>query len=233
MISFWTAIIKLINYSEKNKLDCSIFVLDINIYTMIYIKTFENFENKSILIIVDVQRSFSKFYTEMYLYRLKEYARTFTDVYQIYDNHADVKNDKDKSYLYDMNHISDNIDLFEFPNQKKLIEKRYKYDVDVEHFKNIVDNWKELSNKSYKKGDVIWTKYSTPLVYIGNRHSWMHVPKKLYKLFETIKGQTVYIVGGADNECLLDIEVAANSFGINVKLNHSYIYSASHCPIKN
>ncbi len=193
-------------------------------------------ENNNInqsLIIVDVQPSFKKFFTEMYIHRLKEYASQFTNVYQVWDNHFEGK-DKDKSYLYDPYQTNnDSIDIYQFPNQKQLIEKRYKYDVDIEHFKNIISNWKELSKKTYKKGDIIWTKYSTPLVYIGNNHQWFHVPKKLYKLFESLKGQTVYFVGGSDNECLSDVITAAESFGVIVKLNHSYIYSASHCPIKN
>ena len=193
----------------------------------------ENINPKQNLIIVDVQPSFKKFFTEMYIHKLKEYASQFTNVYQVWDNHFEGK-DKDKSYLYDPFQISDDdINLFEFPNQKQIIEKRYKYDVDIEHFKNIVNNWKELSKKSYKKGDVIWTKYSTPLVYIGNNHQWFHVPKKLYKLFEALKGQTVYFVGGSDTECLNDVITAAESFGVIAKMNHSYIYSAVHCPIKN
>ena len=186
------------------------------------------------LIVVDVQKSFSKFFTEMYIHKLKEYAKQFQNVYQIWDNHTDGA-DKDKSYLYDINQPGEAPldDLYEFVNQKSLIEKRYKYDVDIEHFKNIIDNWKELKDKKYQKGNVIWTKYGTPLVYIGNNHQWFHVPKKMYRLFQSLKGQNVYIVGGADSECLEDIITAAISFGVNIKPNHSFIYSATHCPIKN
>lgn len=194
----------------------------------------ENTNENKHLIIVDVQKSFSKFYTEMYLHRLKEYASQFQNVYQIWDNHVDGA-DKDKSYLYDPYQPGEAPvdDIYQFTNQKSLIEKRYKYDVDIEHFKNLIANWKELKDKTYKKGDVIWTKYSTPLVFIDNNHQWFHVPKKLYKLFESLKGETVYIVGGADSECLDDIVIAATSFGVNIKPNHSFIYSATHCPIKN
>ena len=66
---------------------------------MKYIKLFEELNLKK-LIIVDVQKSFSRFFTEMYLHRLKEYAGQFDDVYQIWDNHADGT-DEDKTYLYD------------------------------------------------------------------------------------------------------------------------------------
>ena len=37
------------------------------------IKTFENYNKSSVLVIVDVQKSFRKFFTEMYLHELKKY----------------------------------------------------------------------------------------------------------------------------------------------------------------
>jgi hypothetical protein len=43
---------------------------------------------------------------------------------------------------------------------------------------------------------------------------------------------SVTIVGGADSECLEDIEVAAKALGVNFKNNDRYIYSATNCPIK-
>ena len=42
----------------------------------------------------------------------------------------------------------------------------------------------------------------------------------------------VTIIGGADNECLLDIETAAKAMGVNIDRDEDYIYSATHCPIK-
>jgi hypothetical protein len=42
----------------------------------------------------------------------------------------------------------------------------------------------------------------------------------------------VILVGGADGECLTDVETAAEAMGVKLRLNHKYIYSASHCPIK-
>ena len=58
---------------------------------MTHIKKFENFEYKEILIIVDVQKSFRKFFSEMYLNELKKYCQQFKEVYQIWDNHTDGK----------------------------------------------------------------------------------------------------------------------------------------------
>lgn len=40
------------------------------------------------------------------------------------------------------------------------------------------------------------------------------------------------MAGGSDSECFLDVEVAAKIFGVIVKRNFKYIYSATHCPIQ-
>jgi len=205
---------------------------------MRYIKTFENHSKNSTLIIVDVQKSFSKYFSEMYIHRLKEYSNQFSNVYQIFDNHSMGK-DVDKDYLYDDNpQIPIHDDLYKFPNQTELIEKRYNYDVDVDFFKKILDKEtydiiKEKENKNIlKKGELFSTKEGTMIVYIGNNHKWFHVPVKLYNLLKTKKGKTIYIVGGSDSECLEDICITCESLGINAKRDHRYIYSASHCPIK-
>lgn len=205
---------------------------------MRYIKTFENYDNKSTLLIVDVQKSFRKFFTEMYLHELKKYCNQFLNVYQIWDNHSLGKN-VDKDYLYDDNpEIPIHDDLYHFPNQKELIEKRYNYDVDADFYKKILDKkvYNEISekedNNSLKKGDFFPTKEDTIIVYIGNNHKWFHVPVKLYELLNVLKGKEVIVVGGADSECLEDIVITGESLGVNIKRNHKYIYSANHCPIK-
>ena len=117
---------------------------------MRYIKTFENHnKNKDILIIVDVQRSFKKFFTEMYIHELKKYCKEFSRVYQIWDNHHLGKN-VDKDYLYDENpDIPVHDDLYHFPNQIDLIEKRYQYDVDADFYKKVLDEdtYKEVSKR--------------------------------------------------------------------------------------
>lgn len=205
---------------------------------MIYLKTFESHSKDSVLIIVDVQKSFSKFFTEMYIHKLKEYCKQFSNVYQIWDNHVDGKK-VDKDYLYDDNpEIPIHDDLYHFSNQKELIEKRYNYDVDVDFYKKILDKkvYNEISekedNKSLKKGDFFPTKEDTIIVYIGNNHKWFHVPVKLYDILKKLKGKEVIIVGGADSECLEDIVITGESLGVKMKRNHKYIYSANHCPIR-
>jgi hypothetical protein len=204
---------------------------------MVYIKKFESFQNDSILVIVDVQKSFRRFFSEMYLNELKKYCNNFKYVYQIFDNHSMGKN-VDKDYLYDNNpEIPIDDSLYHFPNQKDLIEKRYNYDVDVDFYKKILDKEtydiiKEKENKkTIKKGDIFKTKEGTAIVYIGNNHKWFHIPIKLYEIFSDLKGKEVIITGGSDSECLEDIYIAGKSLGVKIKRDHRYIYSASHCPI--
>lgn len=211
---------------------------------MRYLKTFESHSSKDILIVVDVQKSFSEFFTDKYVDELKKYCNRFDRVYQIWDNHHLGKN-VDKDYLYDedpVEHIDD--DLYEFANQIDLIEKRYQYDVDADFYKRVLDNdvYKDVSSKEENneliKGDFFPTKEGTIIVFINNNHRWFHLPKKLYDIFvEITEAQTeenilVTIVGGADGECITDIEVAAKSLGVKFKRDEKYIYSASYCPMK-
>ena len=216
---------------------------------MRYLKTFESHTNKDILIVVDVQKSFKEFFTDNYVKELKKYCNRFNRVYQIWDNHVDGKN-VDKDYLYDEDpEVPDHDDLYNFPNQIDLIEKRYNYDVDADFYKKVLseDTYKEVKSKEdsddIKIGDVFPTKEGTLIVYVGNNHVWYHIPKKLHELFtEVVDAQNlneglnevndVILVGGADGECLEDIEIAAKSMGVHLKMNKDYIYSAKHCPIK-
>lgn len=205
---------------------------------MKYIKTFENHSESSTLIIVDVQKSFRKFFSEMYLHELKKYCNEFSNVYQIFDNHVDGKN-VDKDYLYDEYPVVPvHGDLYHFPNQKDIIEKRYNYDVDVDFYKKILDKdvYKEIKqkeeNKTIKIGELFKTNEGTAIVYIGNNHKWMHIPVKLYNLFLELKGKEVIVVGGSDGECLEDIYIAGESLGVKIKRDWKFIYSANHCPIK-
>lgn len=204
---------------------------------MRFIKTFESYEQSDILIIVDVQKSFKKFFTEMYINQLTKYCNNFNEVYQIFDNHVDGKN-VDKDYLYDDEpEIPIHDDLYHFPNQKDIIEKRYRYDVDTSFFR------KKMSKEQYKKiksledggklkvGEHFEINDGIILVFIGNNHNWFECPIKLYNLLTSLSGVEVIIIGGAEGECLEDIFITAESIGVKVKKDKRYIYSASYCPI--
>jgi len=207
-----------------------------------YLKIFEKFDEKQpILIIVDVQKSFHKFFTEDYVNALMDYSKNFDNVYQIWDNHFLGKN-PDVEYLYDEDvEQKKHDDLYKFPNQKKSIEKRYTYDVDSNFFKKILDKETfdkiKSSEENLQKGNYFETTEGTIIVYIGNNHKWFHVPKKLYQLFMELKQSQdegrnkIVIVGGASSECLEDITTTAKSLGLDITQNKDFIYSAKHCPI--
>lgn len=204
---------------------------------MKYIKLFEQ-HSERILIVVDVQKSFKKFFNDNYLAELNKYCKEFNKVYQIWDNHSDGKN-PDKDFLYhETPDIENKDDLYKFNNQADLIEKRYNYDVDVDYYKKILseETYRNIKtkeqNKQLKTGDIFMTNENTVITYIGNNHQWFHCPKKLYDLFQDIKGKYVVIVGGAENECIQDVMVTAKALGLTIMKNEKYIYSANHCPIK-
>lgn len=200
-------------------------------------KSFLDFDEKSVLLIVDVQKSFREYFTEIFLHKLKEYCKEFDRVYYIFDNHVDGKN-PDKDYLYDDDvQVDSHPDLYDFPNVTEIIEKRYTYDVDTEFFKDILSPKKYNhiqnleKNKKLKVGDIFTTTEDTILVYIGNNHKWFHCPKKLYNILARNKNNRIYIVGGSDSECLEDVYITAKSLGVDIKRNWKFIYSASHCPM--
>ncbi len=205
---------------------------------MKYIKLFEEHsEEKKILIIVDVQRSFKKFITDNYLKELNNYCKEFDEVINIWDNHIDGKN-PDKDFLYHSEpDIENTDDLYTFPKEIMKLEKRYKYNVKIDYFKNILsdEDYKTIKNKEdkglLKKGDKFNTTEDTVLVYIGNNHRWFQVGKKMFKLFKTLKGKKVTVVGGANGECILDIQVSAKTLGVNLFTNKKYVYSATYCPV--
>lgn len=220
------------------------FKKDINNLTSVDIENFigryltsESVDNDSTLLIVDVQKSFKKFFNDLYLNELKKYASQFKNVYQLWDNHVDGKN-VDKDYLYDKEEEAqtDHKDLYDFPNQLDVIEKRYRYNVSLDFFKDIIDGktYNEMRSKEQKNqlrvGDIVVTKMGTILVFINNNHRWFECPKKLYEIFKSYKGKEIIVVGGADNECLQDVFIAGESLGVKMKRDWKYIYSATHCP---
>ena len=202
---------------------------------MRYIKEFSQFEGQSVLIVIDVQKSFNKFFNKKYIEELKKYCKKFDMVYQIYDNHVEGKN-PDKDYLYKENPPSPVTgDLYKFSNQVDIIEKRYRYDVDIDFFKSELTSsqLKEIAerekNDDIKVGEYFHTKKGTILVFINNNHNWFECPVKLYNLLLEMKGKEVIMVGGADRECFTDVEITAKSLGVKVKRNDKFIYSAMGC----
>lgn len=191
----------------------------------------EKVENR-ILLVVDVQKSFKKFFTDNYVSAIENYTKEFKKVYYIWDNHSKGK-DVGTDYLYKANVKSNTTDLYSFNNVTEYIEKRYNYDVNADYYKNIVDSSTlDAMSGKLKRGDLFKTKFGTYIVYVGNNHRFFHIPKKLADMVEENKLSEIEVIGGSSNECLLDVCVAIRALGGKVKTNYDYIYSGSNCPIK-
>jgi len=169
-----------------------------------------NEETKSdILVIVDVQEEFSKFIPKNFVTNLIEYSKNFSTVYQIWDS-----NDANKP-------------SYKFANQKGIYIKKF----GTKFSDDLVDTVKKLDEKypNAKEGDIFeFDDVDSYVVRIANKHKWFYVPAKLAELFKSLKGKSVLVVGGADDECIRDVYEAMESFGINVKYNKAYMYSAKN-----
>jgi len=168
----------------------------------------ENFglkEHEGILLIVDVQKEFGDYIPPDFVKNLTEYCKEFKDVYQIWDYNNSKK------------------PTFKFPNQKKSIKKRFGKsflkDDESLRLKNL--------EKDKKEGEkVILNGVDAQFIRVNNNHKWFMVRSELLDLLQSLEGKKVVLVGGADNECLEDVNIACRTFGVNVALNHKYIYSA-------
>lgn len=171
------------------------------------------------LVIVDVQKSFEKFFGLKYLDELEEYCEEFQRVFQIYDVHDADEPD------------------FLFSNQVKTLQKKYGGKLElanVEQYfpQSMWDDVKYKLDNIPDEGDIFDTLYGDMWVYIGrgrhNRgHEWFLCSKELKMLFNNFKTQnrTIILVGGAKDECLTDIYVTMKSLGVNVTYDEKYVYS--------
>ena len=187
-------------------------------------------DHDGILLIVDVQSNFKKYFPNnpnSYLSKLDKYCEDFPDdkgikgVYQIWDSNRGSK------------------PTYKFKNQKDLIEKKFgvkkfysKYKGGFKEWiyyifnENTLNKFFEKKNK-FQEGDTFKIKDKDEyLVYIGNNHKWFYVNEELVKLFQILRDKKVIVVGGASEECLKDLFVSAKSFNITPVYNHQYIYSA-------
>jgi len=194
-------------------------------------ETISLIDHNGILLIVDVQSNFKKFFpvdSSGYLKKLDKYCLEFpsgkTDlkgVYQIWDSNRGSK----PTYI--------------FKNQRDLIEKKFGIKKFYSKYKGGFNEWiyyifddktmKQFQSRKnkFKEGDAFKIRNKNEfLIYIGNNHKWFYVNEELVDLFEKLRGKKVVICGGAESECLDDVYIALKSFNINPVKNHQYIYSA-------
>lgn len=184
---------------------------------------FEKFQG-SHLVIVDVQEPFRKWWEKLgmddYVESLMEYAKQFNYVYQIWDSIDASKPD------------------FEFPNEVKTIEKNYGGEPDWDELDDQLDLSeverikKDRKNEDFYDSDYLGNSYDLrtggKLFYIGGDHDWFFTSDELVDLFEELSRVSgkIVLVGGADNECLTDVERAMEIMGVKFEVNHDYVYYA-------
>ena len=188
-------------------------------------------DHDGILLIVDVQSNFKKYFPtdpNSYLKKLDDYCLEFpsgtTDmkgVYQIWDSNRGSK------------------PSYKFKNQRDLVEKKFgvkkfysKYNGGFKEWitkifdEKTLQKFNEKRNK-FEEGNAFKIKNKNEfLIYIGNTHKWFYVNEELVDLFKKLNGKKVIVVGGAERECLEDVFIALKSFNVNPVYNHQYIYSA-------
>jgi len=162
-----------------------------------------------IMVVCDVQENFSSFIPKGFVDALIKHCNNFHTVYQIWDSNEAEK----PSYT--------------FPNEKQAIIKKFgtKFSDELE------DTVKKLHQKypNAKEGDIFeFDDIDSYVVKITNNHSWFYVPEKMAKVFKSLKGKPVTIVGGAYTECIKDVYEAMEAFGVKVKYDKRFIYSAKN-----
>ena len=162
-------------------------------------------EHDDILIIVDVQKEFGDYIPKTMIKNLFDYCKEFEYVYQVWDSNQTKT------------------PTFTFPNQTESIKKRFGTTFLP---KEVQDKLKKLETDKKEGEFVILKDFDGQFVRVNNNHKWFLVNNDLIDFFGGLKNKNVILCGGADFECLTDFEVSAKAFGVNIAINHKFVYSA-------
>jgi len=180
---------------------------------------FENY-NPKVLVIVDIQEGFSKFFPCDYLKKIHLFAKQFKTVYQIWDE-TDAESPS-----------------YKFENQVDTIVKTYGGDVDEYDIKNMTTESQERFNVDHKVEDYS-EKYGFndggALFFIGMGkgedpgHMWFRVSKEYMDFLEELKriNADVILVGGGKWECIYDVEITLLRSGITYNYNDELVFDAT------
>jgi len=154
-------------------------------------------DHDGILLIVDVQSNFKKYFPtdpNGFLKKLDKYCLEFPSdnglkgVYQIWDSNSGSK------------------PSYKFKNQKDLVEKKFGVKKFYSKYKGGFKEWithifdektlqkfNDKKNK-FKEGDAFKIKDKNEfLIYIGNNHKWFYVNEELVDLFKKLNRKKVIV----------------------------------------
>jgi len=158
----------------------------------------------STLVVVDVQKDFSNFFTEEYLESLESYVSQFPRVIVVVDD-----NSGDTDIPYFLKNCATDVLYKSYGGFEQEYIEELMEDGEIEIIKE----------------DEVY-KYGENLIVPGNVHENFLVPSDMVAVFKEL--QQVTIVGGADQECLDDVENALQHLNVEVKRNNNLIYSFSN-----
>lgn len=159
--------------------------------------------NFKTLVIVDIQKDFSNYFNEQYLNRVENLIN------QGWDKIITV---------VDMNMGEAEIPKFIYEASDKILEKYYGFDIAYLQELNDSDELEIIEeDEAYR--------LNKELIIRGNAHEWFNVPEDMELCFKELN--SVSLVGGANGECLDDVENALEYLGVEVNREESCIYSAA------
>lgn len=179
---------------------------------------FENFITKC-LIIVDVQEPFKKWWIkngkDSLVDDINEYCLNFNKVYQIWDDH-----DADSP-------------SYTFNNEFQTIRKHFgvdKSDGELDNLEEIFDSLELQKVNNILNSDIIEqtlfkTKTDEYAILVNGSHKWFFPSKELTDAVNNINSDII-LVGGAEGECLYDIEVMLKLLNKKFSVNLEYTYNA-------
>ena len=79
------------------------------------------------------------------------------------------------------------------------------------------------------KEGTAWTKGQADDAILARVHLIEKQLSGQLNFFSKLKGRKIILVGGAIDHCLKDIEVSMETFGLDITIQHKFIYSGTYC----
>jgi hypothetical protein len=187
-----------------------------------YVPLFEEFSagRDKHLVIVDVQKEFEQWMKPGFIQKVHDYAKNIPNVYQVWDANRAQKPSET------------------FQNQKALVPKRYGYDLRSDDIRNHFDKpvqdqlMSDFESRKFVGEDGRRKAYETRdgnlLTFVGKSHQFFMAERELRGLLEYFKSlkDGVTLCGGADGECLADVEALMDHYGVPYEVNREYVYKS-------